>query len=34
MTLSFMALPVIPEMKLTDKGMFDAEQFRFIDVFE
>lgn len=34
MTLSFMALPVIPQLKLTDKGLFDAEQFRFIDVFE
>jgi adenine deaminase len=34
MTLSFMALPVIPEIKLTDKGLFDSEQFRFIDVFE
>ena len=28
------ALPVIPEIKLTDKGLFDAEQCRFIDVFE
>jgi len=34
MTLSFMALPVISQLKLTDKGLFDAEQFRFIDVFE
>jgi adenine deaminase len=34
MTLSFMALPVIPQLKLTDKGLFDAEKFRFIDVFE
>ncbi len=27
MTLSFLALPVIPSLKLTDKGLFDAEQF-------
>jgi adenine deaminase len=34
MTLSFMALPVIPQLKLTDKGLFDAKELRFIDVFE
>jgi adenine deaminase len=28
MTLSFMALPVIPSLKLTDRGLFDVEQFR------
>ncbi len=28
MTLSFMALPVIPEIKMTDKGMFDTCSFR------
>lgn len=33
MTLSFMALPVIPKLKLTDKGLFDAEEFRFVDLF-
>ncbi len=33
MTLSFMALPVIPKLKITDKGLFDAEQFRFVDLF-
>ena len=33
MTLSFMALPVIPKLKLTDKGLFDAEKFRFVDLF-
>jgi adenine deaminase len=33
MTLSFMALPVIPKLKLTDKGLFDTEQFRFVDLF-
>ncbi len=34
MTLSFMALPVIPKLKMTDKGLFDAERFQFISVFE
>ena len=29
MTLSFMALLVIPELKLSDKGLFDVNQFRF-----
>jgi adenine deaminase len=33
MTLSFMALPVIPKLKLTDKGLFDAEEFKFVDLF-
>jgi adenine deaminase len=32
-TLSFMALPVIPRLKMTDRGLFDAEAFRPIDVF-
>jgi adenine deaminase len=27
MTLSFMALPVIPSLKMTDKGLFDVETF-------
>lgn len=30
MTLCFMALPVIPEVKLTDKGLFDVTKFDFI----
>jgi len=30
MTLSFMALLVIPELKLSDKGLFDGTHFRFI----
>ncbi|SFI02608.1 Adenine deaminase [Tindallia magadiensis] len=30
MTLSFLALPVIPEIKLTDMGLFDVSQFQFI----
>lgn len=32
MTQSFMALPVIPEIKLTDKGLFDVLQFKHIDI--
>nr|WP_072513709.1 adenine deaminase [Ndongobacter massiliensis] len=32
MTLSFMALPVIPELKLTDMGLFDVERFQFVPV--
>jgi len=34
MTLSFMALPVIPKLKLTDKGLFDSEKFKFISLFK
>lgn len=30
MTLSFLALPVIPDIKLTDRGLFDVVKFRFI----
>ena len=30
MTLCFMSLAVIPEVKLTDMGLFDVPQFRFI----
>jgi len=33
MTLSFMALLVIPALKLSDKGLFDGEQFRFTSLF-
>lgn len=32
MTLSFMGLPVIPKLKLTDMGLFDVEKFDFIDI--
>lgn len=32
MTLAFMALPVIPKLKLTDMGLFDVEKFEFIDI--
>jgi len=31
MTLSFMALLVIPSLKLSDKGLFDGQQFAFVD---
>ncbi len=34
MTLSFMALLVIPSMKLSDRGLFDGDKFEFIDVFK
>lgn len=32
MTLAFLALPVIPEIKITDKGLFDVTKFDFIDI--
>ncbi len=31
-TLAFLALPVIPLIKLTDRGLFDVENNRFIDI--
>ena len=34
MALSFMALSVIPELKLTDRGLVDVNQFKFVDLFE
>lgn len=33
MTLSFMALPVIPDLKLTDKGLVDVNQFSIVSLF-
>jgi len=33
MTLSFMALPVIPRLKLTDRGLVDVEKFAHVDLF-
>lgn len=33
MTLSFLALLVIPKLKLSDKGLFDGERFEFVSVF-
>ena len=32
MTLCFMALPVIPALKITDSGLFDVEKFKFVDL--
>ena len=29
-SLSFMALPVIPRLKITDMGMFDVDRFEFV----
>lgn len=31
-TLSFLALPVIPELRVTDGGLFDVDSFSFIDI--
>jgi adenine deaminase len=33
MSLSFMALLVIPSLKLSDLGLFDGEKFEFVDLF-
>ena len=33
MTLAFMSLLVIPELKLGDKGLFDVTKFEFVDLF-
>lgn len=33
MTLSFLALVVIPKLKLSDRGLFDGERFAFTDLF-
>jgi adenine deaminase len=32
-TLSFLALPVIPALRLTDRGLVDVEQFRLVPLF-
>ncbi|PKM67497.1 MAG: adenine deaminase [Firmicutes bacterium HGW-Firmicutes-2] len=32
LTLAFLALPVIPELKLTDQGLFDVTQFAFVEI--
>jgi len=34
MTLSFMALLVIPDLKLSDKGLFDGKTFTFTQLFK
>jgi len=33
MALSFLALPVIPDLKLTDKGLFDGKAFQHVPLF-
>jgi len=33
MTLSFMALPVIPKLKITDRGLIDVERFSPVELF-
>jgi adenine deaminase len=33
MTLSFMALPVIPHLKITDRGLVDVDRFQRVDLF-
>jgi len=33
MILSFLSLPVIPELKITDKGLVDVNQFKFVPLF-
>jgi len=32
--LAFMSLSVIPELKLTDRGLFDGTQFEYTDLWE
>ena len=32
MTLSFLALPVIPELKITDMGLFDVNEFKHVNI--
>jgi len=34
MTLSFLCLPVIPELKLTDRGLVDVGEFRLVGMFD
>ncbi len=34
MTLAFMSLPVIPKLKLTDKGLVDVDKFDFVSLFK
>lgn len=33
MTMGFMSLLVIPQLKIGDKGLFDAQKFQFVDLF-
>lgn len=32
LTLSFLSLPVIPDIKITDKGIFNVKEFKFINI--
>ena len=34
MTMGFLSLPVIPELKVTDKGVFDTNKLDFINIFQ
>jgi len=34
MTLSFLCLPVVPELKLTDRGLVDVREFKLVGMFE
>lgn len=34
MTMGFVSLPVIPELKITDKGVFSTKTFDFVDIFD
>lgn len=31
-SLAFLALPVIPKLKLTDRGLFDVDQFKIVSI--
>jgi adenine deaminase len=34
MTLGFLALPVIPSLKLTDRGLVDVDRFELVSLFD
>lgn len=34
MALAFLSLPVIPELRVTDRGLVDVGQFRIVPLFE
>ena len=33
MTMSFLALPVIPRLKITNRGLVDVKKFEFVDLY-
>jgi adenine deaminase len=33
MTMSFLALPVIPELRITDKGLVDVNKFQIVNLY-